>query len=74
VWFCWNVSTYCHAASRVANVLLEIVQSFLPTSITLDPYFDTSKYHLLPTPEIDTKLDYIAVIDGPWLALNTWRA
>jgi hypothetical protein len=59
---------------RVCHVLLEIIQSFLPTSITLDPYFDASKNHLLSTPEIDTKLYYIAVVDGPWLTLDTWRA
>lgn len=40
---------------------LELVWSLLPATVTLDPYPDASKDHLLSAAEIDTQLDDIAV-------------
>jgi hypothetical protein len=53
---------------------LERIRALLPTSITLDPYFDASKDHLLASSKVYSELDNVAVVDGPRLALHSRRA
>lgn len=54
--------------------ILEIVERFLPPSITLYSYLDTSEYHLFPSSEINPQLHNITIIDRPWPRFDTGLA
>ena len=44
--------------------ILELVRLLLPGPIALDPYADAAENHLLPAPEVDTKLHNISILHG----------
>ena len=45
--------------------LLETIQSFLPTSITLYSDLHATEYHLLTSPEINPQLNHVTIIHRP---------
>jgi hypothetical protein len=49
--------------SHLRAHLLEIVGTFLPCPITLNPDLDTSKNHFLSSPKVDAKLHNITILN-----------
>lgn len=58
-------------SAKKTKTVLEVIQSLLPPPVTLDPDLYTPKYHLLTSPEIDSELHHISIINRIGSAFNT---
>lgn len=52
---------------------LEVIEGLLPSSINFHPHLDATEDGLFTSPEVDTQLDHIAIIDGPWPGFHVRR-
>ena len=51
--------------------ILEVVQSLLPSSVALDTDLNTSENLFFASPEIDSELNDISIVDWEWPRLRT---
>jgi hypothetical protein len=73
LWDCTLLKSV-RSVREITNYLLEAAWTVLPPFVKLDPYFHTSKDHLLPSFEINSQLHNISIVHRKWPRLGSRRA